>query len=201
MAKAVLKTTKNEASVEDFLQAIKDDSQRTDSIAIVKMMQKATGEKPKMWGPAIIGFGNVHLKYDSGRELDWFTMGFSPRKANLTLYGIKNSKGQELLLKKLGKYKEGKGCLYIGKLSDVDTTVLPFVSIRNSQQPIFQFKTLPWNITACIPNRRNGSLRQASISIRLNQYLADRRISIVPGVVLHSDAVTLKKRCNLHSRQ
>ena len=124
MAKAILKTKKNEGSVEDFLNSITDDVQRTDSIAIVKMMQKATGDKPKMWGAAIIGFGNVQLKYASGRELDWFKMGFSPRKSDLTLYGIKNSKGQEALLEMLGKYKEGKGCLYINKLSDVDSAVL-----------------------------------------------------------------------------
>ena len=124
MAKAELKTKKTELSVDDFLNAIKDRGVRADSIAIVKMMQKATGDKPKMWGTAIIGFGNVVLKYDSGRELDWMKIGFSPRKANLTLYGIKNSEGQDTLLKKLGNYKEGKGCLYINKLSDIDTTVL-----------------------------------------------------------------------------
>ena len=124
MAKAELKTKKNEASVEDFLNAIKDDAVRTDSIAIVKMMQKATGDKPKMWGSSIIGFGNVKLKYESGRELDWMKIGFSPRKANLTLYGIKNSQGDDTLLEKLGKYKEGKGCLYINKLADIDTAVL-----------------------------------------------------------------------------
>ena len=124
MAKAELKTKKTELSVEDFLNAIKDDAVRSDSIAIVKMMQKATGDKPKMWGTSIVGFGNVVLKYDSGRELDWMKIGFSPRKANLTLYGIKNSVGQDALLKKLGKYKEGKGCLYIGKLADVETTIL-----------------------------------------------------------------------------
>ena len=124
MAKAELKTKKTELSVDDFLNVIKDDAVRADSIAIVKMMQKATGDKPKMWGTAIIGFGNVHLKYESGRELDWMKIGFSPRKANLTLYGIKNSQGDDTLLEKLGKYKEGKGCLYINKLSDIDTAVL-----------------------------------------------------------------------------
>ncbi|MEP7233683.1 MAG: DUF1801 domain-containing protein [Ignavibacteriota bacterium] len=124
MAKAELKTKKSEASVEDFLASIIDSSQRADSLAIIKMMQKATGDNPKMWGAAIIGFGNVKLIYDSGRELDWFKMGLSPRKANLTLYGIKNSKVQVKLLEKLGKYKEGKGCLYINKLTDVDTAVL-----------------------------------------------------------------------------
>jgi hypothetical protein len=124
MAKAELKTKKTELSVEDFLNAIKDDAVRADSIAIVKMMQKATGDKPKMWGTAIIGFGNTKVKYASGKELDWMKMGFSPRKANLTLYGIKNANGNDSLLKKLGKYKEAKGCLYINKLSDVDTAVL-----------------------------------------------------------------------------
>ena len=123
MAKAKLKTQKTEANVEGFLISIKDDGQRTDSIAIVKMMQIATGDKPKMWGPSVIGFGKTLLKYDSGRELDWFKVGFSPRKDDLTLYGVKNS-SDESVLKKLGKYKEGKGCLYIKKLSDVDTTIL-----------------------------------------------------------------------------
>jgi hypothetical protein len=123
MAKAELKTKKNEASVKDFLNAIKDEQQRNDSFTILQLMQKATGDEPKMWGPGIIGFGNVHLKYESGRELDWFKMGFSPRKQNLTLYGV-NSNAQTGLLKKLGKHKTGKGCLYINKLTDVDIAVL-----------------------------------------------------------------------------
>jgi len=123
MARAKLKTQKTEASVEDFLNSVKDEGQRADSIAIVKMMQAATGDKPKMWGAAIIGIGNTTLIYESGRELDWFKVGFSPRKAEPTLYAVKNS-SDESVLKKLGKYKEGKGCLYIKKLSDVDTAVL-----------------------------------------------------------------------------
>src|SRR5262245_5470190 len=123
MAKAKLKTQKTEASVTDFLDAIKDETQRADSKKLVAMMQKATGDKPKMWGPAIIGFGNTHLTYESGRELDWFKIGFSPRKAALTLYGVKNAK-TGTMLRSLGKYTEGKGCLYIKKLSDVDTDVL-----------------------------------------------------------------------------
>ena len=126
MAKAELKTKKNEASVEDFLNAVKDEQQRKDSLTILQMMKKATGDEPKMWGSAIIGFGNVHLKYESGRELDWFRMGFSPRKQNLTLYGV-NSEGQTELLKKLGKHKTGKGCLYINKLTDVDTAILKMI--------------------------------------------------------------------------
>jgi hypothetical protein len=124
MPKAELKTKETESSVTDFLNTVEDEQKRKDSFTIMKMMQKASGEKPKMWGPGIIGYGNVHLKYDSGRELDWFKMGFSPRKQNLTLYGCISSKKQEELLKKLGKYKTGKGCLYINKLSDIDAAVL-----------------------------------------------------------------------------
>ena len=123
MAKAELKTKKTQASVEDFLNGVKDEQQRKDSFAILQMMKKVTGDQPKMWGSAIIGFGNVQLKYESGRELNWFKMGFSPRKQNLTIYGV-NAKGQTELLKKLGKHKTGKGCLYINKLTDVDLAVL-----------------------------------------------------------------------------
>ena len=124
MAKAALKTKKTEASVEGFLNSVKEEQQRKDSFIILEMMRKGTGDKPKMWGSAIIGFGNVQLKYESGRELDWFKMGFSPRKQALTIYGCIHSKQQAELLKKLGKYKTGKGCLYIKKLADVDTAVL-----------------------------------------------------------------------------
>ena len=124
MAKAELKTKKNEASVEEFLNGLKDEQQRRDSFTILLMMQKATGDEPKMWGTAIIGFGNVHLKYESWRELDWFKIGFSPRKQNLTLYGCMSSKNQPVLLKKLGKHKTSKGCLYIKKLTDVNTSIL-----------------------------------------------------------------------------
>ena len=92
--------------------------------AIAKMMEAATGAKPKMWGPAIIGFGDVQLKYDSGRVLDWFKIGFSPRKANITLYMSFDLSKHKKTLDLLGKHKTGKGCLYINRLSDVDTNVL-----------------------------------------------------------------------------
>ncbi len=121
---AELKTKKNAASVEGFLNTIKDKQKRDDSFSILEMFTKATGEKPAMWGPSIVGFGNVHLKYPSGRELDWMKIGFSPRKQNLTLYVLCNSKEQNELLKKLGKHKTGQSCLYINKLSDVDPQVL-----------------------------------------------------------------------------
>lgn len=121
---AELKTKKNNASVEGFLNSVKDKQKREDSFAILKMMQEATGETPAMWGPGIVGFGNIHLKYPSGRELDWMKIGFSPRKQNLTLYVLGNDAGQRALLQKLGKHKTGQSCLYINKLSDVDTNVL-----------------------------------------------------------------------------
>lgn len=120
--KAKLKTQETGASAEGFLNGIKDAEKRKDSLEILAMLKKASGDKPKMWGAAIVGFGQVALKYASGRELDWFKVGFSPRKEALTLYGLLHA-GAELL-PKLGKFKTGKGCLYIKKLSDVDVRVL-----------------------------------------------------------------------------
>jgi hypothetical protein len=124
MAKAKLKTEKTESNVTDFLNSIIEERKRSDSFTVLEMMKKASGNEPKMWGGSIIGFGDVQLKYESGRELDWFKMGFSPRKQALTLYGLINTKSQNELLKKLGKFKMGKGCLYINKLGDVDIKVL-----------------------------------------------------------------------------
>ena len=124
MAKAKLKTKKTDLSVRDFLNTVKEDQKRGDSFAILEMMQKATSDEPKMWGSAIIGFGNVTLKYESGRELDWFKIGFSPRKQNFSLYGLLNSDVKREMLKKLGKHSTGKGCLYIHKLKDIDVEVL-----------------------------------------------------------------------------
>ena len=117
---AELKTKLNDASVTDFLNKIENEEKRKDSFEILKLMQQVTGQEPKMWGSSIIGFGNVHLKYESGRELDWFITGFSPRKQNLSLYGLPHTDE----LKKLGKYKTGGGCLYVNKLKDVNTKVL-----------------------------------------------------------------------------
>jgi len=124
MAKAELKTRKTKVNPKDFLKTIKHEQQRKDSFQIIEMMQRATGDKPEMWGTNIIGFGNVPLKYASGRELDWPKTAFSPRKQALTLYVLNQSKAQAALLKKLGKHKTGKVCLYINKLSDVDADVL-----------------------------------------------------------------------------
>jgi hypothetical protein len=107
-----------------FIEAITDETKRADAKALVKLMQSASGEKPKMWGPSIIGFGSIHYKYESGREGDMPLVGFSPRKAASVLYGAIGFDGAEKLLAKLGKHTTGKGCLYIKKLSDVDQKVL-----------------------------------------------------------------------------
>jgi len=125
MAKAEIKTKMTDASVEEFLDSIADEQKRADSYAIIEMMKKITGETPKMWGPSIIGFGEtVYRSPATGREVDWMKLGFSPRKANLTLYVLHHGVDQTALLDKLGKHTRSKGCLYIKRLSDVDKRVL-----------------------------------------------------------------------------
>ena len=121
---AELKTKLNDASVDEFLESVKDEQTRADCYQILDMMQKASKAAPKMWGTSIIGFGDYHYKYESGRENDWFLAGFSPRKQNLTLYLMGGFEGQAELLGQLGKHSLGKGCLYIKKLEEVDTKVL-----------------------------------------------------------------------------
>jgi hypothetical protein len=121
---AELKTKQTDASVEAFLNTIDDAQKRQDAFTILAMMEATTKAKAKMWGPAIIGFGDKHLVYDNGREVDWFIMGFSPRKQNFALYVSAAVKDEQGLLATLGKHKTGKGCLYINKLSDVDGKVL-----------------------------------------------------------------------------
>ena len=125
MAKnAEVKTKVNEASVEGFLNSVADEQARKDCFEILKMMKQVTKEEPKMWGASIVGFGSYHYKGAGGREGDWFLTGFSPRKQNLTLYLNHGFDVHEDLLKKLGKYKTGMGCLYFKKLDDVDKKVL-----------------------------------------------------------------------------
>jgi hypothetical protein len=129
-----IKTKVNKASVEKFLSTIKDAEKRKDCSAISLMMEKATKAKPEMWGASIIGFGRKKYTYANGKEGEWMVIGFSPRKQNIALYGLKifklttkglkeNRKENDFLLK-LGKYKEGGGCLYINKLSDINTKEL-----------------------------------------------------------------------------
>jgi Domain of unknown function (DU1801) len=118
------KTKPTQVSVAAFIDALADETKRADAKALVKLMQSATGEKPKMWGPSIVGFGSCHYKYESGREGDTPLVGFSPRKAAAVLYGVTGSSDSDALLAKLGNHSTGKGCLYIKKLSDVDRKVL-----------------------------------------------------------------------------
>ena len=124
MAKAEIKTKVNDASVTKFLEGVTDEGKRNDAFEILKLMKQITKEEPKMWGASIVGFGSYHYKGASGREGDWMLVGFSPRKQALTLYLMHGFDAHADLLKKLGKYKTGMGCLYINKLDDVDRKVL-----------------------------------------------------------------------------
>jgi len=122
---AQIKTKETSASVEDFINSVKNEVMRKDSFTILKMMQKASKEKPKMWGSSMIGFGNkIYKSPATGREVEWFKIGFSPRKANLSLHLVLDIKKHAAELKKLGKHKTGVGCLYINNLDDVDVKVL-----------------------------------------------------------------------------
>jgi hypothetical protein len=124
MAIAELKTRQTDANVEEFLNSVQDDERRSDGFRLLEMFKRVTGEEPKMWGPAIVGFGKTPLKYASGRELDWPVTAFSPRKASLSLYLTCDISEYRQLLKKLGKHKTGVGCLYIKRLSEIDEAVL-----------------------------------------------------------------------------
>lgn len=123
---AELKTKQHDADVLEFIQAFADTEQKkNDSIALLRLMQDVTGYPPKMWGASIIGFGQYHYKSDRSRqEGDWLLVGFSPRKAAISLYVYSGCAGQEELLQDLGKFKMGKACIYIKKLSDIDQEVL-----------------------------------------------------------------------------
>jgi hypothetical protein len=118
------KTKATKASAVAFLKAVKPEEKSKDSLVLLKLFEKVTKEKPVMWGTAIVGFGMYHYKSEkSAQEGDWPIVGFSPRKQNLTLY-IRHGIEKDPAMKKLGKYKEGGGCLYINKLADVDVKIL-----------------------------------------------------------------------------
>lgn len=121
---AELKTQVNNASVEKFVSAVKDEETRNGCLTLLDLMKKTTKEEPKMWGSSIVGFGTFHYKGKSGREGDWFVTGFSPRKQNMTVYFCLGFKHLTPQLKKLGKFKTSMGCLYFRKLSDIDIQVL-----------------------------------------------------------------------------
>ena len=119
-----LKTKPNDASVEAFIMQVEDPKKREDSFAVIKLIQKITGAEPKMWGGSIVGFGTYHYVYATGNSGDWPVVGFSPRKQNLTLYIMAGFSKYEALMETLGKYKTGKSCLYVKRLSDIDLEVL-----------------------------------------------------------------------------
>lgn len=133
MAELKTKLTKQKAT--DFIKTVEPEQKRADSLVLLKMFEKATGEKAAMWGTSIVGFGSFHYKSErSNQQGDWLLVGFSPRKANLTLYvmqGIPRSNSQ---LKKLGKFKTGGGCLYINKLADVDQKILQSLVAKSYRQ-------------------------------------------------------------------
>lgn len=132
-----LKTKQTEASVEDFLNGIEDEAKREDCRKIAGMIENAIGCKPKMWGESIVGYGRYHYKYASGREGDWFRAGFAPRAQNITVYLMDGFERYDELMAKLGKHSKGKSCLYIKRLSDLDTSVLNELikeSVKNFEQ-------------------------------------------------------------------
>ena len=118
------KTKPGKQSVAEFLNAIENKQRRDDAKKVAAMMRKATGKRATLWGSSIVGFGKYHYKYESGREGDWALVGFSPRKQNLVVYIMPGFSEFPALMKKLGKYKTGKSCLYLNKLDDVDEGVL-----------------------------------------------------------------------------
>lgn len=122
---AQIKTKETAASVADFINHLDNETQRDDSRVLLALMEELTGQAPKMWGAGMIGFGN--LRYESpatGRQVDWFVIGFAPRKTNLTIYFNGNLQQYAKELGRIGKYKSGKGCLYVNKLADIDISVL-----------------------------------------------------------------------------
>ena len=138
---AEIKTKPTGISAADFIDAVPDATRREDAKTVCAMLERITGEPPKMWGPSIVGFGSYHYKYDSGHEGTMCRLGFSPRKAQLVLYILTGDEGQADKLARLGKHKTGKSCLYINKLADVDMAVLETItrdslSYMNEKYPV-----------------------------------------------------------------
>lgn len=121
---AELKTKKNNASVSAYMKAIEDPAQRADCRKISAMMKRATGSAPKMWGTSIVGFGSYSYSNSAGKDFEWMLTGFSPRKQATSVYIMPGFKKFEALMKRLGRYKTGKSCLYIKRLDDVDENIL-----------------------------------------------------------------------------
>ena len=132
---AELKTQPNDDDVTAFLDAVPDTERREDAKQVCALMARVTGKPATMWGSSIIGFGRQHLVYETGRELDWFEVGLSPRKQSLTLYITEGFDGYAELLGRLGKHSTGKSCLYIKRLSEVDPEVLEEIVTRSVARP------------------------------------------------------------------
>jgi len=126
-----LKTKANKASVLEFLNAVDNEQRRKDALTMLELMRDLTGYDAVMWGSSIVGFGSYHYKYASGREGDWLLTGFSPRKNDLTIYIMNGFSAYPELMKKLGKCKTGKSCLYVKKLEDIDLTILSKLILKS----------------------------------------------------------------------
>ncbi len=133
---AELKTRPTDGSVEAFLNRIPDETKRRDAFTVLELMRQATQEEPVMWGDSIVGFGSYHYKYASGREGDWFLIGFSPRKQNLTLYIMDGFDGYDELLQALGKHRTGKSCLYLKRLAQIHLPALEELIQRSVQHMV-----------------------------------------------------------------
>ena len=131
---AVIKTQPTSASVLDFINKVKSEQKRKDSLLLLEMMKKTTGEEPVLWSSSVIGFGKKRYKSPAtGREVDWFLIGFSPRKANLSIYLMINHKEHAAAMKKLGKHKTAGGCIYINRLDDIDLDVLKGMIVASAR--------------------------------------------------------------------
>ncbi|MEY3398210.1 MAG: hypothetical protein RL220_804 [Bacteroidota bacterium] len=134
---AELKTKPGDQSVQEFIQSVDNLQRRTDAELLLHLFNEVTGLDPVMWGPAIVGYGTYHYKYDSGREGDWMITGFSPRKQNMSVYIMDGFDAHASLLEKLGKYKTGSSCLYVNRLTDIDLAVLKKIiaaSVKNMKK-------------------------------------------------------------------
>ena len=128
---AEMKTKKNENDIVDFLNRVENEVRKNDCFRLLDLMKQWTNETPNMWGESMIGFGSYHYKYESGREGDWFLTGFSPRKQNLTIYISAGFSEYDEIMKELGKYKTGSSCLYVKRLSDIDTDILKIIVLKS----------------------------------------------------------------------
>ena len=133
---AEIKTTANALSVDGFIAGVEDPARRADAVALCEIMSRVSGFAPVMWGTAIIGFGSYHYQGRSGRGGEWMIVGFSPRKAALSLYGLHGAYAAGDFAETLGKHTTGKGCIYVKRLSDVDLGVLEaLIAAAMSREP------------------------------------------------------------------